>query len=108
MRAREVGIVVAAPLLGGPTATRHARQALLRAALGAAEAVAAAWLLAQYAYEVPPDHGAAAPAFGAAEVMLEEAALSCSAGCLPSGRQRCAPQNEVEYQREQARSRTRV
>ncbi len=62
-----MGVVVAAPLLGGPASTRPGRQALLRAALGAAEAVAAAWLLAQYAFEVPPGRVAAAREFGTAE-----------------------------------------
>lgn len=52
--AMTVGIVVTSPLFGGPSATTQSRQALLGAVLGAVNLVAAAWMLAQYAFEVLP------------------------------------------------------
>lgn len=47
-----VGIVIMAPLLGGPAATTPGRQALLNGVLCVVDLVAAAWMLAQYALEV--------------------------------------------------------
>ena len=46
------GVIIFAPLLGGPAATRPGRQALLGCALGASDCIVAGWMLAQYAFEV--------------------------------------------------------